>query len=60
MNCYELPALKCTYGAQDIYFDYLHAKKVFNMKNANFRYAIIGVTAFTFMHDQSAGGGGVM
>ena len=58
-DCYELGALNCAMPSQDLYYSYQWAKKIFSMKNANFKYEILEVSPFSFHSDESAGGGGV-
>ena len=57
INCFEMPALNCAMRSQDLYFDYLVAKKMFSLKKSAFKYAIIGVNPYTFYYDESRGGG---
>ena len=56
INCYELPVLNCTITSQDLYYDYLFAEKIFNMKNSKFKYAVIGMAPYSFHYDESKGG----
>lgn len=52
-NQYELPIVSAAYSSQDLYFDYVHAKKIFSIPGNNFKYAIIGIEKYSFHYDES-------
>ena len=55
LESYKLPAVCCAYTSQDLYYDYLWAKKILSFANHNFKYAVIGVTEYSFQYDESIG-----
>ena len=50
---FDLPVLKCTMTSQDLYYDYLFAKRILEIKNSAFKYAIIGLSPYSFHYDES-------
>ena len=50
---FSLPVLKCTMLSQDLYYDYLSAKRIFEMNNSSFKYSIIGISPYSFHYDES-------
>ena len=55
ISSYELPILRCASSSQDLYYDYQFAKKLLNMKDSNFKYAIIELAPYIFHYDISIG-----
>ena len=51
ISSYEMPTLSCAMPSQDIYYDYLCAKKIFGMENSKFKYAVIGMAPYSFHYD---------
>ena len=50
---YELPIVSGAYSSQDLYFDYIQAKKLLSIKGNNFKYAVIGIEKYSFHYDES-------
>lgn len=50
---FSLPLINFARGSQDLYYDYKIAKMILNHKDSNFKYAIIGLSIYSFNWDVS-------
>lgn len=57
---FDMPTLNLAVSSQDLYYDYLFAKKLLEIENVSFKYAIIGLCPFSLHYDESHRGGGTI